>query len=93
MTLAKVQHVGRDVKKHGGFCGEHMSLRSWVNRFMRNKVKGHMAGHPLRRNCSRWVLEHLGPFAEETLLGHSGHTRDRNYVNRASVDVRRIGGQ
>ena len=55
------------------------------------KVKGHMAGYLLRRNCSRWVLEHLGPFAEETLLGHSGNTRDRNYVNRASVDARRIG--
>ena len=89
----KVQHVGMDVKKHGWFCGEHMSLRSWVNKFMRNdvKVKGHMAGYLLRRNCSRWVLEHLGPFAEETLLGHSGNTRDRNYVNRASVDARRIG--
>lgn len=86
------QHTRKGQLKDGSSAGEHASIRGWVNRFMRREigVKGHMAGYMLRRDCSKWVLEHLGPLAEEQLLGHDGRTRNRSYVNLANVDTRRL---
>lgn len=87
----KDQHAG--TIKHGVYVGAHASLHRWVNRFMRSRVgvKGHMAGYLLRRDCSKWMLEHKGPLAEQVLLGHTSRVRDTNYVNRESINLHRIG--
>ena len=92
MIPRRPQHAKTGVVKHGEYVGKHASLNMWVNRFMRKnvKVKGHMAGYLMRRDCSKWVLEHLGSLAETILLGHSESTRNRNYVNLENVDARRL---
>ena len=86
----KDQHIGSGIRKHGAHAGEHASIHNWVNRFMRDKVgvKGRMAGYLLRRDCSKWMLEHKGSLAEQILLGHTARVRDTNYVNRESIRLR-----
>lgn len=93
MTLGKDRHVGAKTLKHGVYVGAHASTHSWVNGFMREKVgvKGRMAGYLLRRDCSKWMLEHKGSLAEMVLLGHTARVRDTNYVNRESINLNRIG--
>lgn len=88
----KTQHTGKETRRHGAYEGMHNSIHSWVNRFMRDRVgvKGHMAGYLLRRDCSKWMLEHKGSLAETVLLGHTERVRDTNYVNRESINVTRI---
>lgn len=83
----KSEHAGPGAIKHGVYSGTHASLHSWVNRFMRVRVgvKGHMAGYLLRRDCSKWTLEHKGSLAETILLGHTAGVRDGKYVNRESI--------
>ena len=92
MIPRRPQHAKTGVVKYGEYVGKHASLNMWVNRFMRKnvKVKGHMAGYLMRRDCSKWVLEHLGSLAETILLGHSESTRNRNYLNLENVDARRL---
>ena len=93
VIIRKDQHVGSGIRKHGANEGEHASIQNWVNGFMRDKVgvKGHMAGYLLRRDCSKWMLEHKGPLAEQVLLGHTARVRDTNYINRESININRIG--
>lgn len=88
----KSQHTARKTKRHGTYEGGHRTIQEWVNGFMRNKVgvKGHMAGYLLRRDCSKWTLEHKGSLAETVLLGHTATVRDTNYVNRGSINIRRM---
>ena len=89
----KGQHTASNTQKHGIYVGQHMSIHHWVNRFMREKVgvKGHMAGYLLRRDCSKWMLNHKGSLAEMVLLGHTARVRDTNYINRESINLNRIG--
>lgn len=88
--------IPRDARKranaptHGEYVGSHTSLQRRVNSFMRSiGVSGHMAAYTLRRDCSRYTIEHDGALAEMQKLGHSPAVAFGHYTNAAKLRVGR----
>lgn len=88
--------IPRDLRKrshaptHGEYVGNHVTLRRRANEFMRSiGVTGHMAAYTMRRDCSRWSIQHEGAMTESQKLGHSVRTALTHYTTLSRLNLAR----
>ena len=77
-------------KPTGGlYANARGRLEDWVNSFMHNDVgvKDQMNSYLLRRDCSKFTIEHEGVLAEAQKLGHSPRIAFTQYTDISKVRI------